>query len=169
MTLAYLGLGGNVGDVVASMSGALQRLDQHENITVKNVSDVFRTPPWGMEDQDWFHNACASLTTSLQSIELLEECLKIERIYKRERDIRWGPRTLDIDILLFGDETVSLPRLSIPHPRMQERAFVMRPLQQIAPDVLVGGKKPEHWLGLLADDSELEALSKCEFWWKGSA
>ena len=139
MTVAYLGLGGNVGDVIGSMSGALQQLDRHDLIKVLSVSSIYRTPPWGLEDQDWFHNACASLQTKLQPLELLEECQKIEQTYKRVREIRWGPRTLDLDLLLYGDEEIDHVDLKVPHPEMPNRNFVLIPLYEIAPQLTIPG------------------------------
>jgi len=166
VTVAYLGLGGNVGDVIGSMGGALQRLDRHDGIKVLKVSSIYRTPPWGLEDQAWFHNACASLQTELQPVELLEECQKIERVYKRVREIRWGPRTLDLDILLYGSETVDLPELSIPHPRMQERAFVLKPLDEISDEIFLDGKTPAQWLEALPEGDGIEQLPGEASWWR---
>lgn len=157
MATAFIGLGGNVGDVVSNMAGALKQFDALEGTKVVSVSKVYRTPPWGIEDQDWFHNACAKLETNLQPLELLKKCLRIERIFKRERDIRWGPRTLDLDILMYDDLSVDEENLTIPHPRMQERAFVMVPLADIAPEQIVQGKSVAQWVEAL-DIAELEEV-----------
>lgn len=138
-SVAYLGLGGNVGDVAASMRSALKRLDAHPQCRVTAVSRVFRTPPWGPVAQDWYLNACVRIETGLDAPELLALALDTERALGRVRETRWGPRTLDIDILLYGDTSVSLENLTIPHPRMAERAFVMVPLADIAPDVMLDG------------------------------
>ncbi len=165
METAYIGLGGNLGDVVATMSGALQQIDAHSDIKVVAVSPVYRTRPWGVEDQDWFHNACAKLETRMEPIELLDECLKIERFFKRERRVRWGPRTLDLDIMVFGDRTINEERLSIPHPRITERAFVMKPLDDIAPEIEVQGKQPSQWLETLEDNNP-QRVDLPENWWK---
>lgn len=137
---AYLGLGGNVGDVAASMRSALGQLDGHPACRITAVSRVFRTPPWGPVEQDWFLNACAEIETGLPAPELLSLVLETERELGRVRTTRWGPRTLDIDILLYGDEPVALENLTIPHPRMGERAFVMVPLADIAGDVMLDGR-----------------------------
>lgn len=137
---AYLGLGGNVGDVAAAMRGALKAIDAHPDCRVTAVSRVFRTPPWGPVEQDWYLNACAGIETGLSAPDLLSLVLETERAFGRVRTTRWGPRTLDIDILLYGDVPVSLENLTIPHPRMAERAFVMVPLADIAPDVTLAGR-----------------------------
>lgn len=153
---AYLGLGGNVGDVAAAMRAALQRFDQHPDCRVTAVSRAFRTPPWGPVEQDWYLNACAAVETSLSAPELLALALDTEKAFGRVRTTRWGPRTLDIDILLYGDEPVALENLTIPHPRMAERAFVMVPLADIAPDVLLDGRRvAEHAAGFSDEGLEV--------------
>lgn len=138
--IAYLGLGGNVGDVAAAMRGALRAIDTNPDCEVTGVSRVFRTPPWGPVEQDWFLNACAAIETRLSAPDLLSLVLETEKAFGRVRTTRWGPRTLDIDILLYGITPVSLENLTIPHPRMIERAFVMVPLADIAPDVMLKGR-----------------------------
>lgn len=139
-TTAYLGLGGNVGDVATAMRTALERIDSDPDCSVTAVSPVYKTPPWGPVEQDWYLNACAEIETGLEPRALLDLALAVERGLGRVRVERWGPRTLDIDILIYGDEPVELPNLTIPHPRMTERAFVMVPLADIAPERVIGGK-----------------------------
>lgn len=134
---AYIGLGGNVGDVVKSMSQALQMLNDHEHIEIRDISQVYKTPPWGLEEQDWFFNACASLQTKLSPDKLLALCLETENKLSRTRDIRWGPRTIDLDVLTYGNETIVRDNLQVPHPRMCERAFVLKPLSDIAHDLQI--------------------------------
>lgn len=142
---AYLGLGGNVGDVTAAIAQALIMIDQNPACCVTAVSKLYTTPPWGKTDQDWFINGCARVETTLDVHELLDLVQMAERQAGRERRERWGPRTLDIDILLFGDQSVSDERLTVPHKHMLERAFVLVPLADIAADVLVGGKSISRW------------------------
>ena len=137
--IAYLGLGGNVGNVAAAMQAGLDGLKAQPQVDVTAVSRVYKTPPWGPVEQDWYLNACAEIETSLSPTQLLDMVLSIERSLGRIRGTRWGPRTLDIDILLFGDKPVSLEHLTIPHPRMTERAFVMVPLADIAPQRIIAG------------------------------
>ena len=156
---AYIGLGGNVGDVFANMKTAIKSLNEHHQISVKLISNVYKTPPWGIEDQDWFLNACASVETSLTAQELLTECLEAEKALKRIRNLRWGPRTIDLDVLVFGEEHIAEENLQVPHPRMHERAFVLMPMADIAPDMLLHGKTISHWLKRI-DAGEIQKTDK---------
>src|SRR3990170_1102388 len=137
---AYLGLGGNLGDPAQSMGAALRMLDADPLTGVVQVSSLYRTPPWGKTDQPDFLNATAEVLTGHSPRELLDLCLEAERRLKRVRQERWGPRLIDIDILVFGDRTVNENGLDIPHPRMLERAFVLAPLAEIAPDLVAQGR-----------------------------
>lgn len=137
---AYLGLGGNIGDPAAAMRTALAALDSHEGVVVVAVSSLYQTPPWGMTDQPDFFNAVAALDTTLGAHALLALCLSTERALKRIRAERWGPRLIDMDILLFGNERHEEDGLHVPHPRMLERAFVMAPLAEIAPELMLDGR-----------------------------
>ena len=136
---ALIALGGNVGDVAAAMQGALDRLHAHSACRVLSVSGVYATPPWGIVDQPDFLNACAALSTTLSPHALLDLILETERAAGRVRGDRWGPRTLDIDILTYGDETIGTERLTVPHARMFERGFVIVPLADIAADQAIAG------------------------------
>ena len=162
---AWLGLGGNIGDVIAAMAAALQLLDEHAEIEVAAVSPVYKTPPWGVTDQPWFLNCCAEITTGLSPEDLLETCQEAERAGKRERKIRWGPRTIDIDILVFeGVEQVE-QRLTIPHPRMLERAFVLVPLADIAPDLILDGQTCAERAQIIEGDG-IERVNSTGKWWR---
>lgn len=143
---AYIGIGGNVGDVFENMKSALNLLNDHSSISVNQISRVYKTPPWGIEDQDSFLNACVSVETTLTAQELLQSCLEVEVALKRIREIRWGPRTIDLDILVFGEENIAHDNLQVPHPRMHERAFVLMPMADIAPDLFLNGKTISQWL-----------------------
>ncbi|CAN7173332.1 2-amino-4-hydroxy-6-hydroxymethyldihydropteridine diphosphokinase [Bosea sp. LjRoot237] len=136
---ATLGLGGNLGDPVAAFAAALARLCDHTAVELKRTSSVWRTAPWGKLDQPEFRNMAVLIETSLSADNLLALCLAIERESGRERRERWGPRTLDIDILTYGEETIDQPGLQVPHPRIAERAFVLAPLAEIAPELVIGG------------------------------
>ncbi len=136
----FVGLGGNVGDVLSNMAKALDVLDSEPDVELVAVSPVYKTPPWGITDQDWFLNACAKFETSLEPQAFLDKCLEAEESLKRTRSKRWGPRTIDLDILLFGDVMVSYENLTIPHPRMQERQFVLEPLATLDDGLKIGGK-----------------------------
>ncbi|MDP3411386.1 2-amino-4-hydroxy-6-hydroxymethyldihydropteridine diphosphokinase [Bosea sp. (in: a-proteobacteria)] len=135
---AALGLGGNLGDPVAAFAHALSRLARHPAISAVRPSSVYRTAPWGKLDQPEFLNMAVLLETELPARALLDLCLDLEREGGRERRERWGPRTLDIDILTYGREVIEDPGLQVPHPRIAERAFVLAPLAEIAPGLMIG-------------------------------
>ena len=163
-SIAALGLGGNIGDPVHAMAEALRALDRHADCRVVAVSPVYRTPPWGKTDQADFFNAAALVETWLVPEALLDLCLSIERDMKRVRSERWGPRTIDIDVLTYAGQTHETERLTLPHPRMTERAFVLMPLADIAGDLAVHGRSIAEWLaesdrtGIAADDQPAD-------WW----
>jgi 2-amino-4-hydroxy-6-hydroxymethyldihydropteridine diphosphokinase len=140
----YLSLGSNIGDRLAFLLDALQRLRQTKDIYLESVSSVYETAPVGIKEQRAFLNMALGGATSLDPRDLLNVILDIERDLGRERDIRWGPRTIDIDILTFGDNVISKPELQVPHPRMKERAFVLIPLAEIAPNLSVPIDCPEN-------------------------
>jgi 2-amino-4-hydroxy-6-hydroxymethyldihydropteridine diphosphokinase len=156
---ALIGLGGNVGDVCASMQFAIDTLHSNAQCRVTRISKVYKTPPWGVTDQDWFFNACAEVKTSLMPEALLDELLSIERLRGRVRDMRWGPRTLDLDLLVYGNSNVETERLTVPHPRMAERPFVIVPLMDIAPDRVVSGRTVSDYARKL-DTSDIEIASE---------
>lgn len=152
---ALIGLGGNVGQVVQAMQRAVNELNKHRDCAIIAVSKVYRTPPWGIKDQDWFYNACAEIETSLPAEELLDLLLSIELHEGRVRDQRWGPRTLDLDIIAIDDEQIDTDRLHVPHRLMGERAFVIVPLLDIAPDRIIAGKSVRDYASVL-DLSDIE-------------
>jgi 2-amino-4-hydroxy-6-hydroxymethyldihydropteridine diphosphokinase len=157
VTRAYLGLGSNLGDRRALLRQAIEALDWGD-ITVIQRSGVFETTPvGGPEGQPEFLNQVIAVDTALDARGLWERCSAVEAALGRSRDHepRWGPRTIDIDLLMFGDQVVLEPDLIVPHPRMHERAFVLIPLAEIAPDVRVGdlGRAVELARGLAADGS----------------
>ena len=145
---AYLGLGGNIGDVAAAFVHALSRLADAPGVRLRRASSVYRTPPWGKLDQPPFLNMAALVETTLPARALLALCLDIERAMGRRRIERWGPRTLDIDILTYGEATIDEPDLKVPHPRIAERAFVLAPLAEIAPHLQIAGREIAQWLAL---------------------
>jgi 2-amino-4-hydroxy-6-hydroxymethyldihydropteridine diphosphokinase len=154
-----------VGYPVAAMAEALSRLDAHPDCAVTAVSRLYRTPPWGKTDQDWFFNSAAAVETRLGPHGLLDLCLEIERAMKRIRHERWGPRTLDMDILAYDDLAVHDDRLTLPHPRMLDRAFVLMPLADIAPDLVIGGRAVAVWSDD-ADKAGIEIADEDRDWWK---
>ncbi|OLP61396.1 2-amino-4-hydroxy-6-hydroxymethyldihydropteridine diphosphokinase [Xaviernesmea oryzae] len=161
---AMLGLGGNIGEVKAQLADALRRLDALDGCRIVAVSRLYRTPPWGVTDQAWFNNACAAVQTTLTPEALLEACLSVERAMKRERIQRWGPRTVDIDLLTCGEEQRASQTLSLPHPRMTERAFVLLPLKDIAPDLMIAGHSVAHWASL-SQTAGIEPITDSGDWW----
>ncbi|MCL4079409.1 2-amino-4-hydroxy-6-hydroxymethyldihydropteridine diphosphokinase [Coriobacteriia bacterium Es71-Z0120] len=134
-SMALLGLGANLGERERTIAEALRRVGEVPETTVAVVSHLYESEPWGDASQPPFANAVAAVATALRADQLLDECLRIEAELGRVRDgTRWGPRTIDIDILLFDDEEWASPRLTIPHPRLREREFVVVPLLEVAPE-----------------------------------
>ncbi|MDX0751645.1 2-amino-4-hydroxy-6-hydroxymethyldihydropteridine diphosphokinase [Sinorhizobium medicae] len=162
---AILGLGGNVGDPRRTMAHALRTLNMRPDCRIVEVSRLYRTPPWGKTDQDWFFNACAEVETALEQEALLAACLDIERTMKRVRKERWGPRTIDIDLLTFADLSVESATLRLPHPRMTERGFVLKPLSDFAAELNVEGRTVSEWLSL-ADVTGIELADENTEWWR---
>lgn len=138
----FIGLGGNVGEVRDTLDEALFALDELPQTTVRRQSSVYRTPAWGNIEQDDFLNCVAELQTRLDPGVLLGKLLEIEERFGRirQQEERWQPRTLDLDILLFGNEIVQEAHLHIPHPHMHERAFVLVPLAELAGDLEIPGQ-----------------------------
>lgn len=163
---AYLGLGGNLGDPQAAMVAALGILDTHDDITVTRVSSLYRTPPWGFVDQPDFLNAVAEIETSLVPRQLLDACLAAERALKRVRNERWGPRAIDLDVLVYADRSIHEDGLTIPHPRIAERTFVLVPLLEIAPGLAIGDKPLAEALAKL-DTGGIDRLDLPSDWWRG--
>jgi 2-amino-4-hydroxy-6-hydroxymethyldihydropteridine diphosphokinase len=131
---AYLGIGSNLGDRVAHLQGAVDALAAAEGLDVVAVSPVYETVPVGGPPQPDYLNAVVAVDTSSTARALLELAHRIEAAADRVRTVRWGPRTLDVDLLLVGDEQIDEPDLVVPHPRMAERAFVVVPLADLAPE-----------------------------------
>ena len=154
----YLGLGANLGDRRASLRRALRLLAHLEDTRLLRVSSFYETPPWGNEKQPPFLNACAALETRLSPLVFLRRTQRIERALGRVRKEHWGPRTIDIDLLFAEGFESAAPELRLPHPYLHERAFVLLPLAEIAPGLIVRGRKIDEWL---ADLSETAACRRC--------
>ncbi len=134
LTVAYVGLGSNLGDRAALIADAAQA------IRARRLSTVIETEPWGLTDQPPFLNAVAELETDLDARGLLDELLEVERRLGRDRSgPRWGPRTIDLDLLLFGDLRIEEPGLVVPHPYLHERLFVLEPLAELQPELEIPG------------------------------
>lgn len=155
MIEAWIGLGANLGDRAATLDAALERIDRLDETRLKAVSRYYFTPPWGDTDQPDFLNAVAPVRTGLTPEMLLRALLAIESDLGRERrGRRWGPRTIDLDLLLYGNERIERPQLTVPHPRIRERAFVLVPLLELAPDLAVPGQGRADALLARLDDNE---------------
>lgn len=141
-----VGLGGNVGDVASALRAAFRALDSLPSTRLVRASGLYRTPAWGVTAQADFINAAALLDTALPARALLDELLAIERASGRDRDAtdarRWGPRTLDLDLLLYGQARIDEPGLTVPHPLLYTRAFALVPLLEVAPDAVIPGIGP---------------------------
>ena len=139
----FIALGSNIGNRYDNITSAIKLLTSHPDIKLVNYSSIYETDPVGYEDQDLFLNMVIEIQTVLSAMELLDICLKTELDLGRKRKIRWGPRTIDLDILTFNQENIETEKLTVPHPRMVERAFVMAPLVEINPDHRIPGvEKP---------------------------
>lgn len=143
MPEALVALGGNVGDARKTIRKAIEIFCDGEEVWLRKRSSDYKTPPWGVTDQPSFINAAIAVATGLEPRALLERAHAVERIFGRNRDKeeRWGPRTLDIDLIAYNDLTLNEPDLVLPHPRLFERAFVLVPLAQIVPDRLIAGQR----------------------------
>ncbi|AXK71961.1 2-amino-4-hydroxy-6-hydroxymethyldihydropteridine diphosphokinase [Lysobacter sp. TY2-98] len=157
---AYIGLGANIGDAAAAVERAFDRLDQQAGIRVIARSSLYRTPAWGVTEQPDFINAVAEIATTLGPLPLLEALLAVEREAGRDRRAgeRWGPRVLDLDVLLYGDAIIEEPGLRVPHPHLHERAFVLVPLAEVAPSKHVPGHGPVVALRERVASGDIQAL-----------
>ena len=140
MPLTYVGLGANIGEPRRQIEAAIEEMRNIPGTKVLLVSGIYKSAPVGVADQPDFLNAVALLDTGLAPEALLERLQDIERRHGRERPFPGAPRTLDLDLLLYGDQVLATPRLTLPHPRMHERAFVLAPLAEIAPQAAVPGR-----------------------------
>ncbi|SHJ17792.1 2-amino-4-hydroxy-6-hydroxymethyldihydropteridinediphosphokinase [Geosporobacter subterraneus DSM 17957] len=159
MAKAYLGLGSNIGNKREYIDAALELLREHKDIQITHSSSYYETDPVGYLDQDSFLNIVAAIETNLDPKALLSYCNEIEQKLKRKREIRWGPRTIDIDILLYENYTSQDEYLTIPHPRMCERSFVMIPLYEIAKDISIFG----HSIGDIVEKLGQEGIRKIAY------
>ena len=152
---AYLGIGSNLGDRLTILQKAVDFLARSPDITVVAVSPVYETDPVGGPEQGPYLNAVVAVETTLDPYSLLKRGLILEGLQRRVRKERWGPRTLDVDVLLYGDLTVDEPHLQVPHPRMYERGFVMAPLADLDPGMAMEAP-PGGWKGVRRTDLSLQ-------------
>ena len=158
MTVAFVGLGANLGEPEGQVRQALGALDAIPHTRVVKSSSLYRSEPMGHADQPHFVNAVAQLQTGLPAERLLAELHAIETRQGRVRSFANAPRTLDLDLLLFGDAVIDTPELKVPHPRMHQRAFVLLPLVEIAPEVAIPGRGPAQALLEHCRDQGVERL-----------
>jgi len=156
--VVYIGLGSNLQNPHDQVRRALQELGQVPRTRVDRYSSLYRSAPLGPQDQPDYVNAVACLVTGLEPLPLLDALQAIEQAHGRVRERHWGARTLDLDILLYGDHVLDLPRLQVPHPQMHRRSFVLKPLLEIAPGLEVPGRGPVAALAQAADDLRTGAL-----------
>lgn len=145
-TLAYLSLGSNLGDREGYLREAVARIDRLPETRVVAASSIIETSPWGKTDQPAFLNMAVTVRTLLSPEDLLAALRRIEDNLGRQRTEPWGPRTLDIDILVYEGEERNTPTLTLPHPHLTERRFVLEPLVEVAPELVVRGKTVREWL-----------------------
>jgi 2-amino-4-hydroxy-6-hydroxymethyldihydropteridine diphosphokinase len=154
MASALIALGGNVGDVRATFKKAIVEICRTAEAALLARSSDYTTPPWGDEQQARFVNACIEIETGLAPLALLKVLQRVEQAFGRERSKQrpWGPRTLDLDLIAYDDVAMDLPELTLPHPRLFERAFVLVPLAEIAPDRVIAGQNASAALAKLPTD-----------------
>lgn len=155
MTPAFIALGANLGDPVAQLREAAQRLRDTAGLHSVQLSPIYFSAPVGVVDQPRFANAAVRLETSFTAHELLAVCHSVERAMGRVRTVRWGPRTIDLDLIFFGTLHLSDDVLTLPHPRWSERAFVVQPIYDLAPDLIIDGVALSETLARL-DRSDLQ-------------
>ena len=158
MTLAYVALGANLGDPVATVRAALPLLGELPASRLLQVSSLYRTAPVGLAHQPDFINAVAALETQLSARELLAALFAIEERFGRRRSVANAPRTLDLDLLLLGEEVSTDPFVILPHPRMHQRAFVLAPLLELAPDLRLPGRGPLTTLIAACSEQQIQRI-----------
>lgn len=159
LTRAYLSLGSNLGNRIENINQAIERISAIHGVRLVNVSAYYETSPVGYLDQPDFVNCAVGIEADISPGQLLKSTMEIENEMGRMRSIRWGPRVIDIDILLYGEIKICHDNLVIPHPRMTERGFVMVPLAEIAPDIqILGGPSVKEIALSLSDDHSIRKL-----------
>ena len=137
---ALIGIGSNVGDKAQNIARAVSLLTADGAVRLVKASGLYRSPPWGILDQDWFVNAAAAVATDVAAHELLRRCLAVEDEMGRVRRQKWGPRLVDVDVLTYRAQTIDTPDLKVPHPFIEQRPFVLVPMLEIAPEERVRGR-----------------------------
>lgn len=167
MNKAFIALGTNIEPRFSHLTKAIEELRTHEWINLQKKSSIYETAPVGYLDQSDFLNMVVEVETSLLPIELLDFCQFIEKKLGREREIRFGPRTIDLDILIFNEENIKMERLLVPHPRMHQRAFVLVPLAEIASDLDIPGVNKQ--VNTLVNELPKSELKDVRLWIKSES
>lgn len=157
MSFCYLGLGSNLGNREQNLRNAVELLNAYGEIKVLKISSIYATKPVGYVEQPDFLNIVVQIETTLSPADLLAVCMSVEGKLKRTRTLRWGPRTVDVDILLYDDLIINTPRLSVPHPLMGQRMFVLIPLAEITPHLYWQGKSVQERISEI-HDQEIHVL-----------
>lgn len=137
---ALIGIGSNVGDKAGNIARAVDMLCADGAVRLVAMSRLYRSAPWGIQEQDWFVNGAAAVATDVTPHDLLQRCLAVEDAMGRVRSVKWGPRLVDVDVLTYRGETIDTPDLKVPHPFIEQRSFVLVPLLDIAVDEIVRGR-----------------------------
>ena len=158
--ISYLGIGSNLGDPIENCRAALREIASLKNVQVLRRSSLYRTEPVGDTPQDWFVNGVVEVRTTFTALQLIKALQRVEQALGRERNERWGPRTIDIDILLYGREIIKTEILVVPHPEMHKRRFVLVPIHEIAPYEIhpLYGVSMKGLLDRLEDDHAVERI-----------
>jgi 2-amino-4-hydroxy-6-hydroxymethyldihydropteridine diphosphokinase len=157
----YIGSGSNMGDKVDNLARARHLIEALEDVYIKQTSSLYQSAAWGKTDQEDFINQVIAIETGLKPLDLLHRLQDIEIKLGRHRDVRWGPRTIDLDVLLFGREIIDLEELKVPHPYLLQRLFVLVPLQEIEPElVFPDGAKITEVLNRLTDSADVSDIRK---------
>jgi len=161
-TRAYLGLGSNVGERAQALSQAVAALGEHERLRVRRQASLYETEPVGLEAQTWFLNTALEVDTALAPEALLEHCKSVERALGRVPRQRWGPREIDVDLLLYGRWVVRTPGLIVPHTQMKTRKFVLLPLLELAPTLICPRerKRISDFVAALSDSKKVRPFAK---------
>lgn len=161
--IAYVGLGSNLGDSVARVQEGMQALNVIPGVRLRRCSSLYRSAPVGITDQPDFINAACEVETTLDPVELMRQLLETERQHGRVRDgAKGGPRTLDLDLLLYGERTMTAPDLVLPHPRLHERAFVLAPLHELSETLTVPGRGPVRAMLVACRGQRIERLKNTD-------
>ena len=159
--MIIIALGSNLPDREQNIKMAIEQLVKHSDIYVEKVSSLYETEPVGIKDQPVFLNAIVCVKSGLQPVEIMKYCLEVEKIMGRKRIVRWGPRNIDIDLLVYDDIVINTEELQLPHPRMCERRFVLEPLEEILPKtILPCWKTATELIGQLTDVSAVKRYEK---------